>query len=504
MKRTTFKYKGKTITRLPNGRHQVRIKDTASKAYRPSFASLKEAKVAIDQSLQREARGERFLASSAHTTFSEALDLRRKQLMDDGRSRAALHSFQTIRNSHLEEEFGRRKLSEFVDQRMTFVKAWFDKKKDEGYAASTMDRWRVEIKQTFDRAIEEGKMAPPNPIMAFGVSIPHVDKDRREPLPIEDMISWMRGASERKKGQHSLATAIRRVMSIVGFSAPFRTQDLCGLCWDCVLLEQRLFFFRRVVKQVHGDKRWRLEDTTKTGEEGFGECHMSPAAHAALCWWREVAQQLGLPTEGRNPVFRTPTATLLEPVAVQGTYVRVICENGGLVGADSSLKHTWYSLRHTVPSMWRAIGMDLDEIKDRMRHMDLNTTEIYRHRVPEYCEVLRPQVEDVMDDLDLQRTPEGLIDALAIVLARMWRAAGVDVLCSPPTTMRRKRKQPLAIEGPVSDGPLIEMTPTSVTTNGPAPVAQLLMSSQQLRDARIAEARRLYAPPHNLTKVGYP
>ena len=60
MMRKTYKHKGQTISRLPTGRFQIRIKDAAGKPYRPSFATLDEAKTGIQQSLERQARGERF------------------------------------------------------------------------------------------------------------------------------------------------------------------------------------------------------------------------------------------------------------------------------------------------------------------------------------------------------------------------------------------------------------------------------------------------------------
>ena len=292
MRRRTCKHKGRTITRLPTGRYQVRIKDSAGKPYRPSFPDLKEAKAAVVQFLAKEARGERFLASAAHTTFSEGMDLSRKRAVDNGLSRSRLDAIDGVRRNHLEPEFGHRKLSEFVDERMTFVKEWLQKKKEEGYAQDTMSQMLSDIKLAFAAAISEGKMAPPNPVVAFDVSAPHVERKKRQTLPIDHMIAWMRGARERGRREKALPSETRFCMSILGFSLPLRDEDLCGLCWDCIDLDARVAYLYRVVMNVHGDQRWALVDTTKTGEEGKGRCRISPPAHAMLIAWRDRMRDL--------------------------------------------------------------------------------------------------------------------------------------------------------------------------------------------------------------------
>jgi integrase len=515
MKRPTrkpYKYKGKTITPLPTGRLQIRVKDATGKYHRPSFATDAEAKAAVQQFLERQARGERFLATAAHTTFGEACDLRIQDLRHRGCAASTIQNAEQTQSKHF-ADFAPRRLSWFIDDRMQTVKQWIAEKKNEGYSHGLLTTLRKEMKRAFDAAIHEGKLAPPNPMSAYGVSIPYVETERRQPLSIEDMTALVRGASRRRDREPELVFHARFVMTLLGLSVPLRDQDLCGLCWDCVDLDGRRIYLHRKVARIEAPrglprgqatKRWALVEGTKTGEAGKGECHLSPVAHAVLTEWRDLLRERGFPTSGRIPMLRTSESEMLTTDTVNESHVPTLMLKARLVNESDQNKYNWYHLRHTVPSMWRAIGMDLDEIKDRMRHMRLETTERYRHRVPEYVKVLRPQVEEVMEELGLQKDPDGLIEALSLVLVRMWRLAGIDIPCSPPTTMRQKRLPNYAAAEPAAlNGTVIELTPDAVSTVEPLPppAQQMLLSRQQMSELRRAEARKLRGPPYNWTKV---
>jgi hypothetical protein len=85
----------------------------------------------------------------------------------------------------------------------------------------------------------------------------------------------------------------------------------------------------------------------------------------------------------------------------------------------------------------------------------------------------------------------------------MWRHAGIDIPCSPPTTMRQKRlpdyrtadAEPVALSGIVIDGT------GTIAESRPTPMQQLLLSPAKMAELRRAEARRLRAPPHNWGKT---
>jgi integrase/predicted transcriptional regulator len=510
--RKTYQYRGQTIKRLPTGRFQIRIKDAAGKLYRPAFATLDEAKAGIQQFLERQARGERFLSTAAHTTFGEACELRIQHQIHKGCAVSTIEQARDILRREF-ADFAPQSLSWFVDDRMQAVKQWLTEKKDKGYSAALLSVVRKEMKRAFDAAIEEGKMAPPNPMTAYGVSLPFVETVRRQPLSIDDITALVDAAHKRRSREPELVFEARFVMTILGLSIPLRDQDLCGLCWDCVDLDGRRVYLHRKVARIatvrgtlprgQASKRFALVEGTKTGEAGKGECHMSPVLHAVLTRWRDLLRERGFPISGRVPVIRTSESAILNTCTVSASHVDALMQKAGLVSETGAKKYTRYNLRHTVPSMWRAVGMDLDEIKDRMRHLKLETTEVYRHRVPEYVKVLRPQVEDVIDGLDLQRTADGIIDALSVVLVQMWRRAGIVIPCSPPTTMRQKRlpdyrtadAEPVALNGIVIDGTV------TIAESRPTPMQQLRLSPTQMAELRRAEARRLRAPPNNWSKT---
>lgn len=501
MARKIYKHKGKSITRLPNGRHRIWIKDAAGKPYRPSFPTLEDAKGAIDHFLAQEARGERFLASAAHTTFDEALDLKRKELIDKGRDKATIDRFDSVRDVHLRPKFGHWKLSDFVDDRMETVKKWFEEKKAEGQAQSTMDHFKSDMNGAFECAIGDGKMAPPNPVLAFKVQVPYVEKQKRRPMPPEDIDAFVRAAMEIVGREQELAFYARQGMALVGLEIPLRTQDLCGLCWDCLNFDARIVFIRSVVKKVdRGDGKtvWALRPTTKTGESGKGDIHMSPVAHAWFSWWRDHLLKLELPTTGEVPVFRTKRVSLITPEEVQSNHMLKLVEKAGLIDERGKAKYTWYNLRHTVPSIWRAIGLQPDQIQDWMRHVDYATTKgTYQHRVPAYVEHYLPLVEEVMEELGLPNTPEGRVDALSIGRARLWQEAGIHMPCSLPKSLAQRRLSSAPELKALPGSTVIDMKPTAVTTDAPA---LAWPSAKKLKQLQVPEARRLAAPPHNWTR----
>jgi integrase/DNA-binding CsgD family transcriptional regulator len=500
-----WKHKGRTITLLPSGSYQPNVYDSQGNRHRKSYDTLDEAKAKIDEIEAKKTSGQQFLRTAAHTTFKDAIALRRKELLDLGRSKNTLDRFDSICDTHLEKAFGHRRLIEFVDARAEFVKTWLGTKKDEGYEHGTLSHLHNGIKKVLEAAITEGKMAPPNPITAYQVRVPHVDKKKRVALPLDDVTALARGAMTKADREQELAFLARQLMVSIGLQAPLRTGELCGLCWDCLDFEDRIIFIRREVIKVHKNapgarhKWWSLEDTTKTDEGGFRDIPMSPIVHAVLLLWRDRLAELGYPTSGRVPVLRTKREAMLVPTAVSGNnHWDKVIDKAELVKETGANKYVFYNLRHTVCSILRTMGMEQDDLQDLMGHEEYETTKKhYKHKMPEYMPLRRE-----FEDLGFERTAEGFLEGLGIILARRWIAEGIIVPCSQPRSMSQRQQrlpnyhddEPKALEGPVLD-----LTPTAVAME-PASAPISITSLQGLREWQGAEAKRLVAPPYSWSR----
>jgi hypothetical protein len=221
---------------------------------------------------------------------------------------------------------------------------------------------------------------------------------------------------------------------------------------------------------------------------------MSPVLHAVLLWWRDRLEESGLPTTGAVPVLATARAEIIRPEAIssRGHWER-IARKAGLVDAKTkALTHTCYCLRHTCANMWRVLdGIDLGHLRRLMRHKKINMTmDKYEHEAP-HLAPLRREVQA----LGLERTPEGCIDGLGVVLAQRWNAAGLEVPRSDPrpTSLPQQRLpnyhgdgEPKALEGKT-----IDQTPTSVAIKKPAP--QQITSAADWRKFCEQEPKRLRA-----------
>ena len=131
-----------------------------------------------------------------------------------------------------------------------------------------------------------------------------------------------------------------------------------------------------------------------------------------------------------------------------------IAYKAGLVDEKTGARrYTAYCLRHTAANMWRAIGIDLEDLRALMSHEKIDTTSgHYLHEAP-HLAVLRREVAE----LGLEKTREGLIDGLGIVLAQRWREAGLDIPCSPPRSASLPEQARLPNYH--DEGKVIDMTP---------------------------------------------
>jgi transposase len=123
-----------------------------------------------------------------------------------------------------------------------------------------------------------------------------------------------------------------------------------------------------------------------------------------------------------------------------------------------------------------------------MGHTDYHTTvKNYLHETPHFA-VIRREVEA----LGLERTPEGYIDALGVVLARRWKEERLDIPYAPPRSMAHQigHDHPLALPPNTID---LQRTAVSTEADPSAPaIGSAIKSIEQLRLWQITRAKELF------------
>jgi integrase len=463
------------IYRLPDGRYQLDVLDSRNRRHRPKWQTLEEAEATLASIRAQKATGQ-FLAEATTKTLGEAFDkmleAKREAGIDPSRHEANI-------DARLRDRFGARRLSSFVDERMESVKQFMRELREEGRSFQTMAHYRSTLKVSFDTAITEGMLGPPNPMDAFKVAVlaPLKDRDERDVLKLGELADLQRASLERKPLERELSYGVRFMMQLLGLCAALRDQEAAGLCWDYVDTDGRMLYVRRVWRRGKGIVR-----DTKTGRSGFGDIPMNPILHAALVSWRDRLQALGYPAEGEVPVLRTERSSGLTSYGVEEHWERV-CGKVGWLSDEGKLRHTYYALRHTGANLWRtAGGMGLDQLQRLMRHRRAQTTmDRYLHDVPEFAS-LKSEVQA----LGFPDTVAGIIDAIGVVLARRWRTDGIDIPCSLPRHLVQPEPEPKML----TSGNVIELLPSAIST---APTGPAIRSMQELRAFQRSEVHRLEA-----------
>ena len=246
------------------------------------------------------------------------------------------------------------------------------------------------------------------------------------------------------------------------------------------------------------DRDGEIVDTTKTGESGFRDIPMSPILVAALDAWRARLRGMGYRVEGEEPVLVTARGPVWKYSIAQNHWATIAVKSG-FTDADGGHRYTFYCLRHTAATLWRAIGIDTDDVQYLMGHEDYKTTvENYLHKNPGYDGVIRPEVEGFMRQHLLARTPEGYIDALGYVLARRWKAAGIPIDCATPRaeTQRLDHDGALALPAPVLDLAATDVSTKTASVSGPT-----IKSLEDLREWQRARSIELHGQGWTKTRI---
>jgi integrase len=472
------------IIKLPDGRFRIDCIDSRGKRHRPAFATEDEAIAVLSGIAVKKSAGE-FFADGANTTFAKALDLLIERNEREGLATASRERVKSVINAHLRPVFGKRRLSEFAADRMRFVQKWLDDQaKHHHKAAMTLGHIRSAFKLAFDEAIGAGLMGAPNPVTEFGLRVPQVvKKTEREVLTLEEISALVGGSLRRVDKEHELSFCARFMLVLIGLLAGLRNGECSGLQWDCIDFEGRVIYIRRAWRKGEG-----IIAETKTGKSGYRTVPMSPILYAALHSYADRLRSFGYTTEGPIPVLRTKQAPIIVPLAISQAHWAAIAAKAGFVDDDGGLDHTFYALRHTCANLWRTVGIEPDRLQKLMGHTDYHTTvKNYLHETPHFA-VIRREVEA----LGLERTPEGYIDALGVVLARRWKEERLDIPYAPPRSMAHQigHDHPLALPPNTID---LQRTAVSTEADPSAPaIGSAIKSIEQLRLWQITRAKELF------------
>ena len=414
----------------------VDIKSTAANSKgnrtRPSFATKADAQAALVE-ITRQQHAGMHSADASKIRFAEAVEAwrayERGRYARDEIGLARLELCDSLSKNHLIPDLGDVMLSVFEETQMHVVQEWLQGKQRAGYAQNTVDGLRIAVSLVLDAAVRAPhKWLIRNPMKDHRVLVPEIEQEERSVLQFDEIDRMICASLKRDDSGEELTHRVRLVFNLLGLLAAFRNQECTGLFWDCVKLDDRMLLVRRSYKRGKG-----VVKLTKTGKSGFRDVPMSPLLHAVLSAHRDRLLEFGHPTVGPVPVLVTARAEFVTPTAISRDHWSLIAKKAGFIDETTGAnKHTFYSLRHTACSMWRAAGIDLDDLQRLMGHTTIQTTsKVYLHLVPHLYD-LRREIPELIAALGLDRTPEGVIEALGIWFARRWAEHGLNVPCSPP------------------------------------------------------------------------
>jgi integrase/transposase len=354
---------------------------------------------------------------------------------------------------------------------------------EHGKHRGTLDGYRSVINTAFDLAVER-QYLPYNPVQRFKLRVPKAaEKGTGSVILLEHQSPLIRAVTTRRDRQDrsDLSWLSRGMMIFIGFFTGMRNEEVSGLCWDCVNLVEREIYVRRIFKNG------RLLDTTKTGEGGKRSIPMSPVLVAAFEKYRESMERMGREVTGAVSVLAA-RSKFVSPEAIGQNHWPVIANKAGFLDANGAHLYTFYDLRHTFATLLRSIGVQDDDLKELMGHSDYKTTvDNYIHRQPHLFAELKRQVKQAIKELDLDDTPEGLIDALGFVQARRWKDEGIEIACAPPRSVTERlaaAEDQLALPTRV-----LELTPNSAATMvSPGPLIKSVEDFRLYQRIQVIEA----------------
>jgi integrase len=427
-------------------------------------------------------RGDHFVAGDK-VTMSTLFDELIKENERKGLTKGSQDHVKSVINANLRPRWGNYKVSYFTDvDGMQETQQWFDEQAKGEYdlASGTLRGFRSVLNLTFGLARNKLKCIAHNPLNDHPLTVHQKPKDGGKVLGLQDISAFVSGAlTKHKEDRHLLTWRTRGLVGLFGLLTGMRNEEIAGLFFDCLNTDDREIYVRRIYREDEG-----ILETTKTGKSGYRTIPMSPILVPAILSWKECLESFGMSLEG--PVLRTrQTKKFVTGQAIGANHWPVLAKKAGFTDVTGAHAFTYYDLRHTFATMLRTVGVDTDDLQQVMGHADYKTTvENYLHKSPHLFPGLKRQVEQVIRQLDLERTAEGYIDALGFVLARRWKDEGIDeVRCAPP---RSKVEELAAGNIALLPEPVLDLA--SITeTPAPSSVPALPKTVQEFREIQKQE-----------------
>ena len=165
----------------------------------------------------------------------------------------------------------------------------------------------------------------------------------------------------------------------LGLWAGLRNGEVVWLPWDHVDLDERTMFIGQVrspLGTVWSPKTETDNEEGGTSERGIG---LTPSLHKYFLFEKERQESLGLKTffvfPSGHPRGDVEHGKPLRRGVLNKCFQKVL----QISGCPKRDKMTFYSLRHTFCTELLRAGENIEDVRDRMGHTDIRTTQTYLH-----------------------------------------------------------------------------------------------------------------------------
>lgn len=271
---------------------------------------------------------------------------------------SSIAAYKLMWNSHIEKRWGDVELSE-INKRT--VRAWIYEKIDSGLSTKTVHDINILFRQLLKYAAEEMELNVPS--MAWNIVWPTKNKEG-----INKLETYPSNVVQKVLSKCKEAPEPRKIALMIAFCTGMRIGEVCGLQWDDVDLQDKVFHVRRTVERIY-DTQMRHTvvqcGTTKTvsGTRSIPIAKdLLPLLKAAKGFYigsYYVASCKEKPEEPR--VYRNWTCQFLKSI-----------------GVNKILK--FHAIRHTFATTMIEQGVDVKTVATILGHADVSTTlSVYCH-----------------------------------------------------------------------------------------------------------------------------
>jgi integrase len=177
----------------------------------------------------------------------------------------------------------------------------------------------------------------------------------------------------------------------LGLWAGLRNSEAVWLPWEHVRIEERQLFIGRVISPL--GRVWSPKSNIDNEEDGTKERWLGINPNLCNYFIKERERQ---EAAGIKTFFVFPSGVVNRPVE-QGKPLGAKTLNDAFqkhlqwAGFPKQDKLTYYSLRHTFCTELLRAGVSIEDVRDRMGHTDIRTTQTYLH-----AEKTDKHIEDVL------------------------------------------------------------------------------------------------------------